>query len=115
MRDKYEMADGYQIQRQKRINVSVAEAWQAWADETVRGRSLPEGATAQIRSLREDKQLLRLDWPDGTRVLAGAQPKGYWKCDARVQQSRLPDAKSAEKAKAFWAQKLTTLKTLLEA
>ncbi len=115
LRDKHEMADGYQIQRQKRIDVSAETAWKAWSNVDQRHEWLPEAAEAQVRSVRENKRMIRFDWPDGTRILAGAQPKGEGKYEAGVQQSRLPDAASAETAKEFWAKKLAALKTLLEA
>jgi len=115
LRDKHEMPDGYQIQRQKRIDAPVEAAWQAWADERLRSKWLPEAAAARVRSVRDDKRMIRLDWPDGTRIMAGAKPHGNHGCEAGVQQSKLVSAAAAEEAKTFWAAKLTELKAMLEA
>ncbi len=114
LRDKHEMPDGYQIQREKRINVSVETAWERWRDSALPDQWLAELNQAQIRSVREDKFLVRLDWPDGTLVLIGFQSKGNEKCAIGIQHSKLSDAQAAEWAKAFWSQKLTELKTILE-
>ena len=115
LRDKHEMPDGYQIQRQKRIDAPVERAWRAWADEELRVKWLPEATAARVRSCRDDKRMIRLDWPDGTRILAGAKAHGDDKCETGVQQSKLPDASAAQEAKKFWSAKLTQLKTMLEA
>ncbi len=115
LRDKHEMPDGYQVQRQKRIDAPVERAWRAWADEELRAKWLPEAAEARVRSLRDDKRMIRLDWPDGTRIMACARPHGDGKCETGVQQSRLADAAAAERAKEYWSAKLTELKATLEA
>ena len=116
LRDKHEQADGYEIQRQKTVRVPAEAAYRAWLDEELRRRWLPEADKARPRSVREKPLFVRLDWPDGrTRVLLGMRPKGPDKCDIGVQQSKLPSADEAERAKEFWAEKLTVLKGLLEA
>lgn len=114
LREKHEMPDGYQIQREKRMAASVAKTWQAWTDPNQRKKWLPESAAATIRQVREDKHTIRLDWPDGSRVLAGVRPLGDSRSVCGVQQSKLPDAAAAETAKAFWADRLTQLKQILE-
>jgi hypothetical protein len=57
----------------------------------------------------------RLDWEDGgTRVNATFLTKGKAKSQVGVDHTHLPDARSAEKMKAFWRERLARLKDLLE-
>lgn len=114
LREKHEMPDGYQIQRTKRIQASPDAVWKLWTDPERRETWLSESAGAAVRSIREDKRNIRLDWPDGSRVLVGVRALDAEKSECGVQQSKLADATAAEEAKAFWAQKLTELKTRLE-
>lgn len=114
LRDKHEQPDGYQIQVQRTVRAPADEAWKAMADPKRRLKWLPEAKGAKQRSARDDKRMLRLDWPGGTRILMGANLKGEDKCAVGVQQSKIATAADAEEAKAAWAKRLEALKALLE-
>ena len=57
----------------------------------------------------------RYDWEDGeTRVIVGFESLGESKSRVALSHERLPDADSAEAMKAFWRERLTSLKEQLE-
>lgn len=114
LRDKHEMPDGYQIQREKRMSAPLEKTWSAWSDPQQRAQWLPESSGAGIRKIREDNHTIRFDWPGGSRVLAGVRPLGDDRSVCGVQQSKLPDTAAAEAAKEFWAEKFTRLKQFIE-
>lgn len=58
---------------------------------------------------------MRFDLADGSRLNVGFTPKGDGKGEVAVEHVLLPDAAAADRAKADWRDRLTTLKTLLEA
>jgi hypothetical protein len=69
-----------------------------------------------LRSSREDLVAARFDWGDGlTRVSVTFDAKGPARATAFVSHERLPDADAAEAAKTAWRQRLSALKTFLEA
>ncbi len=116
LRDKHEQKDGYQIQRSRTISAPAPKAWAACKNDVRRLEWLPEAETARIRGIREDTRLmLRLDWPDGSLVLIGVEPKDGDKCVVGVQQSKLADRAAARRAKQFWADRLGELRKQLEA
>ncbi len=111
LRDKHEKSDGYSIQRERTVAVPVEEAWEALKSL----KWFPEAKKSDIRRVREDRRLLLyLNWPDGTDVLIGVNPKGDGKCALGVQQSKLPDRAAAERAKQYWAKRLEELRKQLE-
>jgi hypothetical protein len=111
LRDKHEQKDGYQIQRERTLAVPPDQAWEALKNL----KWLPEAKKSHIRRVREDHRLLLyLNWPDGTDVVMGVMPKGESKSSVGVQQSKLPDHASAERAKQFWAKRLDELRERLE-
>lgn len=114
LRDKHEQPDGYQIQVQRTLQAPAESAWLAMFDKQRRREWLREAADAKLRSAREDKRYLRLDWPDGTRVLLGVNPMGSDKCAVGVQHSKLGSADEAEHAKQAWATRLERLRGLLQ-
>ncbi len=114
LRDKHEQPDGYQIQVERTVQAPVERAWSALRDEKRRLEWLPEAQGSKVRGVREDKRYLRLDWPDGTRVLMGVHAKGADKCSVGVQHGRLGSAAAAAEAKRDWAARLEALRALLE-
>ena len=58
---------------------------------------------------------VRFDWGDGeTRVNVFFDAKGEAKSSASVLHERLPDGEEAERMKAFWRERVGTLKEVLE-
>ena len=97
----------------KTVAVPVERLFDAFADLELREQWLP-GAPLRQRTAKPNRTL-RYDWGDGsTRVILGFQAKGDEKSTVAVSHERLPDAESAERMKAYWRERLSALKTLLE-
>jgi uncharacterized protein YndB with AHSA1/START domain len=97
----------------KTVAVPVERLFQALVDAKLRKRWLP-GAVMRERS-SQPTQSAQFDWENGSsRVVVDFIAKGDAKSLAALQHERLPDAQSAETAKAFWRERLTALKALLE-
>jgi hypothetical protein len=56
---------------------------------------------------------LRINWSDGTDLVAAFDPKDPTKCQVVTQHAKLRDAKTAAKMKKFWAEALDRLKESL--
>jgi hypothetical protein len=111
-RVKHEKPDGFEISISKTIAAPVAQAFEAWKDATVRERWLP-AAPLSIRKATPHKSI-RITWADGTHVSVNFWPKGPLKCQVVPQHAKLPTAAAAEKAKAYWTERLEALRLLLE-
>lgn len=110
LRARHEMTDGYQIGRSRTIAAPAAAVYAAWAGETSRAHWLPDAAVA-IRKATPPKSL-RLTWPDGTIVSVTLGDKGD-RTTVTVQHNKLPDAATAERMKAYWAEALGRLEKYL--
>jgi hypothetical protein len=85
----------------------------AFTDAGERERWLPGGALRERTS--QAGRAARFDWEDGaTRVNVGFTAKGEDKSHVALAHERLADAEAAETAKAYWRERLTALKALLE-
>jgi hypothetical protein len=108
-----EHADGFAITAQKTVAVPVERLYDAFVDEGLRERWLP-GADLRERTATKPKSV-RFDWGDGrTRVVVGFEPKGERKSVVALEHARLPDAEEAERMKAYWRERVATLKEVLE-
>lgn len=111
LRQEHERPDGFQVGATKTIAASRAEVWRAWEDEAVRELWLP-GARIEVRTATKPK-MMRLDWGDGGRLAVYLDESGE-KTRLAVQHEQLPDREAAERAKAFWRERVGVLKDLLE-
>jgi Domain of unknown function (DUF4287) len=108
-----ERPDGFSVTAQKTVAVPVDRLYAAFVDESLRKRWLPDGELRQ-RTAIEPKSA-RFDWGDGeTRVIVGFEAKGEAKSTAALEHERLPDAEEAKRMKAFWRDRVGTLKEMLE-
>ncbi|MEE9161944.1 MAG: SRPBCC domain-containing protein [Candidatus Neomarinimicrobiota bacterium] len=113
LRVDYQTAGGYQISRSKTVAVPVAQLYEAFANETLRGRWLPQ-AGITIRKATPEKSL-RVTWIDGTTDLdVEFYAKGDRKCQVVVQHRKLSSPAQAEEMKALWGRNLGRLKAHLE-
>ena len=81
----------------------VERLYDAFADEGLRERTATRPRSA------------RFDWGDGSsRVNVAFDAKGEAKSTVAIQHVRLPDAGEAERMKAYWRERLTSLKEVLE-
>jgi uncharacterized protein YndB with AHSA1/START domain len=108
-----EHADGFAITASKTVAVPVDRLYEAFVDESLRRRWLPDG---ELRERTASKpRSARFDWGDGdTRVNVGFVARGEAKSTAALEHARLADAEEAERMKAFWRERVATLKEVLE-
>jgi uncharacterized protein YndB with AHSA1/START domain len=108
-----QMADGFTIGASRTINVDVDRLLAAFTSPSIRHRWLPDASMRQ----RPNKAAgtARFDWSDPpSRLVVWAVDKGGGKALATVSHEKLPDAETAERQKAAWRRRLTTLKSFLE-
>jgi hypothetical protein len=97
----------------KTVAVPAERLYAAFVDAEVRELWLP-GAAIRERTSQPGRSA-RFDWDDGaTRVNVSVAAAGEAKSQAAVEHERLPDARAAEEAKAYWRERLDVLKTVLE-
>jgi uncharacterized protein YndB with AHSA1/START domain len=113
LRRKYETTTGFTAGSSKTVAASVDQLYDAWMDEATQrawlGVPAPDVRTAQ------PGRSLRLTWHDGSWVIVGFTDKGDGKSQVTVSHERLPNAKSANKYRAFWKEALARLQVMLEA
>jgi hypothetical protein len=108
-----EHADGFTITTTKTMAVGVERLFDAFVDARLRARWLPEGELRERTATRP--RSARFDWRDGaTRVHITFLEKGEAKSTLALEHVRLADAAEAERMKAFWRERLATLKAVLE-
>jgi hypothetical protein len=97
----------------KTVAVPAERLYAAFVDAEVRELWLP-GAAIRERTSQPGRSA-RFDWDDGaTRINVSVAAAGGAKSHAAVEHERLPDARAAEEAKAYWRERLDVLKTVLE-
>ena len=105
--------EGFSATASKTVAVPVERLYDAFVDESLRRRWLPEPELRE-RTATKPKSA-RFDWGDGdTRVIVGFEEKGDAKSTAALEHARLPDAEEAERMKAFWRERVAVLKEVLE-
>ena len=112
LRKKYETTTGFTAGSTKTVVASVDQLYDAWTDPAKQrmwlGVPAPDVRTAQ------PGRSLRLTWHDGSWVIVGFADKGEGKAQVAVSHERLPNAKSANKYRAFWKDALARLQEMLE-
>jgi hypothetical protein len=96
----------------KTVAVPVGRLFEAFVDAKLRKRWLP-GVAVRKRSSQPGR-VAHFDWENDTRVDVSFAAKGNDKSQVAVEHLRLPNAKAAQEAKAYWRERLTALKALLE-
>ena len=96
--------DGFAVTAQKTVAVPVERLFDAFADDRLRERTATRSRTA------------RFDWDGGdSRVNVTFVAKTGASSVVAVEHARLANAREAERMKAHWRERLTTLKAELEA
>src|SRR4051794_20301663 len=104
-----EHADGFSITASRTVAVPVDRLYDAFVDEGERRRWLPEADLRERTATRP--RSVRFDWGDGaSRVHVTLLAKDEAKSVATVEHARLPDAEEAERMKAYWRERVSTLK-----
>jgi hypothetical protein len=108
-----ERPDGFSVTASKTVAVPVDRLYQAFVDESLREQWLPDGELSE-RTATKPKSA-RFDWGDGeTRVIVGFDAKGDAKSTVGLAHERLADAEEADRMKAYWRERVRTLKEVLE-
>lgn len=102
---------GFAANKSKTIRAPMEALFAAFADHAIRRRWLD--VEPNIRGATPGKSV-RMDWPDGTDVVAWLEEKAPGKCAVSIQHGKLDSAEAKETAKAFWDDRLGLLKALLE-
>ena len=111
-REVGQQEDGFRSTASRTIAAPVERVHAAFVDAAERERWLP-GADLTLRSGTAPRTA-HFDAPDGTsRVHVTIAAVGE-RATVSVEHARLADAPAADKAKAFWRERLTALKTDLE-
>jgi uncharacterized protein YndB with AHSA1/START domain len=109
-----EAVDGFRVTVSKTVAVGRDRLFAAVVEDAERGRWLP-GGELRVRTASAAKSA-RFDWRDGsTRVNMGFIAKADDKATVALSHERLADAAEVEQMRAFWRERLATLKALLEA
>jgi hypothetical protein len=108
-----ERPDGFAITASKTVAVPVDRLYEAFVNESVRVRWLPDGDLRKRTASRP--RSARFDWVDGeTRVNVTFMAKGEAKSTAVLENERLADSEQAERMKAFLRDRVAALKEELE-
>ena len=94
------------------VDVPVAAAYAAWADDS-RRKQLLGGVEATVRTSSPSKSM-RLQWTDGTIVIVGFTAKGPQKTSVSVVHTKLRDKAGAGRAKEYWGERLRVFAALAQ-
>jgi hypothetical protein len=104
----------FEIGASKTIGAPTQRVREAFLTKALRDRWLPDAILIE-RTATAWGDPLRFDWGDGgSRIVVDIGPSGEGRSQVSLQHLRLPDAGTAAETKAFWRERLTVLKTLLE-
>jgi len=108
-----EKEDGFAITASRTIAAPVDRLYDAFVDAAQRQRWLGDDELAQRTATRPKSA--RFDWGAGeTRVNVTFLEREGDKSTVAVEHRRLSDGQEAERTKAYWRERLTVLKRLLE-
>jgi hypothetical protein len=108
-----EREDGFAIGASRTVAVPVERLFDAFVEDGQRIRWLPDALLRERTATRPKSA--RYDWDDGrTRVHVAFDAKDAAKSTVTVEHRRLADAEEADRMKAYWRERLATLKTMLE-
>jgi Domain of unknown function (DUF4287) len=109
-----ERPEGFSVTAQKTVAVPVDRLYDAFVDDALRERWLPDAALRERTATKP--KTARFDWGDGdSRVIVGFSAQGEAKSTVALEHARLAGPEEAERMKAFWRERVTGLKELLEA
>ncbi|WP_433120702.1 hypothetical protein [Micromonospora sp. CA-246542] len=104
---------GFDASASRTVAVPAALLFEAVSDEAVRARWLP-GVEVRVRTATAPRSY-RADWDGGpTRIVVGFDEVGESKTRINVLHEKLTGAEQAAELKAYWRERLTALKVLLE-
>lgn len=101
----------YEASKSKVFAAPIGRLYRAFHDARSRRRWLG-GVKLTVRTAVPDKSM-RVTWPDGTSVEVYFVAKGTAKSQVAVQHRKLADKSSADRMKAWWAERLGALEAML--
>ncbi len=102
----------YEANKSRTYPVPVSRLYRACRNARERVRWLPD-VELEVRKATPDKSM-RVTFGDGTAVELYFWSKGESKSQVQLQHRKLASKAAAEKAKAFWGERLTALGRVLE-
>jgi len=112
LKQRGQRENGFEISVSKTVNVPISSLYRAFINEEHRKRWLKENI--HIRKTTENKSA-RVTWSDNeTSLSIDFYTKGETKAQIVVQHHKISQFALAEGLKKFWAEKLESLKSLLE-
>ena len=107
------MSGAFEANKSKTIAATAAAVSRAFSDSRVRAKWLP-GQSVTIRKITRGKSI-RMTWSDETSVEVWLVPTPAGKTSVQLTHRKLTDKTDVDARKAFWADRLDWLKTVLEA
>jgi hypothetical protein len=112
LRGKFQKCDGeYSASGSRTIAAPMAKAFQAWTDDKLRKKWLPDGKL-EITTATPGKYV-RGKWGD-SRLSVGFYGKGPVKTQVAVDHGKLASSKECAKMKDYWFGALNSLQAMLE-
>jgi hypothetical protein len=105
-------ADGFAVTVSRTVAVPVERLYDAFVDESLRTRWLPDGGLRERTATRPKSA--RFDH-DAGRVNVTFLAKDEAKSTVALEHAQLADAEQADRLKTWWREHLTALKSRLEA
>ena len=114
LREKFQKCSGeFAASGSRTVNVPVSHLYNAWADDELRKRWLPD-AKIEITTASKNKSL-RAKWDSGkSRLSVNFYAKGAGKSQAAVDHMKLADSKECAKMKMYWFEALNRLEAHLK-
>ena len=113
VRDRGARRDGtFSAGASRTVAAPVEKVFEAFTDATARERWLP-GVAVEVRAAQPGR-VVRLDWPDGTRLQAQFDARDQNRTTVAVEHQRLPDAALVPTMRTYWQERLEALRSLLE-
>ncbi|MGH7628940.1 MAG: hypothetical protein ACREOF_06045 [Gemmatimonadales bacterium] len=102
---------GYEAGKSKVFAAPLGRLYRAFHDARTRRRWLGD-VKLTVRTAIRDKSM-RVTWPDGTSVELYFLAKGTARSQVALQHRKLADRASADRMKAWWAERLAALEAIL--
>jgi hypothetical protein len=114
IRGKFQKCDGqFSASASRTIGVTLAKAYDAWVNKTLRSRWLP-GAEMEITTATPGKSI-RAKWDGGkSRLSVNFYGKGPSKTQVVADHMKLESSKEAAKMKAYWCEAFERMQRTFE-
>lgn len=111
-RQVHETTEGFSANKSKTIDAPIQHVFACWVENKKRERWLDINPT--YSTTHEDKALC-FAWPDTKeRVSVGFSATVNDRTTVTIQHNKLPDEEAVKNAKAYWADRLDTLVSVLK-